>query len=472
MSNYATVSVKLSRNKILELRAFPRFDGKDGNPEKVIYRDTHPEACGLRLRLSPGGAMTYVVHGRVGSRPSQYFTIGDARELSLKRGREIAADFVEQMHKGERPVVKKSVIWNFKNVYQQYTMYKQHKIKEDTLKAYQYLYGKLHPWFLSSDINRIDEEQIEKEHKRITEAGSPEIADRVFTHIVLPVFNYATKARNEHKKPIIEHNPTAVMRYKRLWNVNGGRSKRKKEVIRSEDLAMLMDAIDEIGDMKDTSRVYGGYDYITPFVVSRFFKFLLFTGFRPAEAASIEWSQVSKDFSTITWDDVAAKEKLKNAEEQPFFPLNTEAQHCLRELAEIQQSRSKWVFPSRTPTVHIKANPTDYIKKLEEITGKRFTCGIYRKTFQTYANSLGIDSNSIKKLVFHTQVHYDVQSGYMNENEGTMRGYSQRVADYILEHAGRIESEELSGKLAAKAAEKGLTEKDIMNMLDALPSRN
>lgn len=492
MTRYAIERKKLSRDLVLKLKRNEAFDGKEGRPESQVIRDTHAEAGGLMLRLSPGGAMTYVVHGRVDKISARYYTIGDARIISLKRAREIAADFCEQMHRGKMPTAKKKVRWTFEAAYSEYIAYKKNKVKPETIKSYDHSYGKLHNWFTCKNIAEIDEERIEEEHKRITAEWSGQIADRTFNHIVLPVFRFAMHLKDEYKKPVITSNPAKIMQVKYLWSVNGGRAKRKKDSIRSSDLPALLDAIENIGDLSEVNEVYGGWDYITPFVVSRFFKFLLFTGFRPAEAAKIEWNQVSRNCDTITWIDEIALKKLKNAESHPYFPLNSEAQKCLLELREIQGGRSTWVFPSRSPSVPIKSNPTDYIKKLsfeiKKLTGKegiedegegnkeerirtRYTCGVYRKAFQTYANSLGIDSNSIKKLVFHTQNFYDVQSGYTSENEETMREYSQRVADYILKSAGRIKEENKEDILNIML-NKGYTKERLIAMFESFPPKD
>ena len=176
----------------------------------------------------------------------------------------------------------------------------------------------------------------------------------------------------------------------------------------------------------------------------------MFTGWRPEEACKLNWRQVSKDFKDVTWDDSEAAANLKGAKKQYRFPLNTEATKVLQSIKSYNFD-SEYVFPANNLTSHVKQNPTQYVDIVQQEVGngKRYTLGIYRKTFQTYAHKVGIDDITIKRLVFHTQKFYDVQSGYIKAHRETLREKSQKIADYILELAKRIDAEKI-GKIEIK----------------------
>jgi len=249
--------------------------------------------------------------------------------------------------------------------------------------------------------------------------------------------------------------------------VNGGRSRRVRTCIDTQNLNSLINAIDEMEYENDhrysVSDLVQGKQSFSAIIASHLFKFLLFTGWRPEETVQIEWSQVSDDCKDITWNDEKAVEKLKYAEEKYRFPLNCYATEVLLNLKKYN-FESKWVFPNKTLSHHFKQNPTAYINLLEKKTAQRYSLGIYRKTFQTYAEHLGFLSSTIKRLVFHTQSHYDIQSGYIALNRETLRNRSQQVADYIMKEAGLMSEETYS--------EKQLSESQTSDIFEAAENFN
>jgi integrase len=461
MNKYSRFSRNLSQDYLIKIAENDVFDGIDNRPPPSIIKDTSSDSRGLILRLSKNGRMTFVVHGRIASKKStaQYFTIGNAREIRLKIARKRAGEFKEWMNSGKNPTDERKAL-TFKitliEIFEDYLKARGTKtseniegLKVETVAEYKNHFNRLSKRLTNKDARRITQEDIINEHNRIAQKHTPFMSDKSLS-FVKSLFNYARGKyiNNITNEEHIKSNPTEILVKDKLWKVNGGQSRRKRECIDTEDLPCLLDAIEEIEHYKD------GIKHIhtvsrSCIVASHFFKFMLFTGWRPEEVVEIEWVQVSVDCREITWDDRQAAIKLKGIEPFYRFPLNEEATKVLLNLKNYGYNE-KWVFPNNSQKPynnkkqgagHFKQNPTQYINLLQKLVAndKRYTAGIYRKTFQTYAEECGLFSSTIKRLVFHTQKHSDVQSGYIASKREWLRKQSQKVADYILIHSGRIE---------------------------------
>ena len=72
------------------------------------------------------------------------------------------------------------------------------------------------------------------------------------------------------------------------------------------------------------------------------------------------------------------------------------------------------------------------VKKVIEDSGVKFLLHDLRRTFATYADSLGIQHNTIKRLMNHK--NNDVTSThYIHQSIETLRDPMQKITEYILE---------------------------------------
>ncbi|WP_316675480.1 integrase arm-type DNA-binding domain-containing protein [uncultured Tolumonas sp.] len=447
---YAGKQHKFSRTWIKELRKYDKFDGVNGNPEQSNIKDTHNASAGLFLRLSSGGRMTFFVRGIINDgdpgRTQSTWTVGNAREMYLDDARNIAQMFKNYLAKGLDPIkarLKDEAKTTIDSILNDYL--NSRKLKPNTAADYRKHIERLDSKLRTKTrVENITQEDIIKEHERITAANTPFMADKSLKMLNI-LFTYAlVKYKKANSQaPLLLTNPVQIMNTDKRWNVNGGRSRRKKECIDTSDIKVLLNALEQLETYTD------GIKHIhttssAAVIASHFFRFLLFTGWRPEEVVKIEWSQVSEDCSDITWNDEDAASKLKNALPYYRFPLNNEAKKVLLSIKNYKFD-SPWIFPANNLESHFKQNPTLYIEALEKLTDKRYTAGIYRKTFQTYAEECKINKDTIKWLVFHTQRTYSVESGYIDKSRESFRKESQMIADYILYHAGRLDRLHTSG---------------------------
>lgn len=442
MTKDAQIERNLSVTYINKLRCHESFDGKMGRPSPCIVKDTNPASMGLRLRLNKGGKMSFFIKGRIKDQVKLYsqstFYIGCARHMDLKTARKIAGEYREQLENGHNPKNCKGggkVFVTLNSLLNEYV--NRRRIKDKTEKSYRYRIGKLSPKITEMRIEQLTYNQLLLEHKRIG-AKIGYIADQAIKLVgILIKFAQNNYFDPITKASIVKNNPVSLFCVNSDWFVNGGKSRRKRECIDTSHLPMLLNAIDALKDYKDGVK----HKHTTSqnaVMASHFFKFLLFTGWRPEEVVKIKWEQVSETLDDVTWDDKKAAASLKNAVEQYRVPLNTYARDVLISLKSLALS-SEYVFPSADLKTHFKQNPTDYVDVLEKLVNNnhRYTAGIYRKAFQTYASNCHVQYWTSKRLVFHTQAGDDVHSGYIASEREVLRADSQTIGDYIMKHSGR-----------------------------------
>jgi hypothetical protein len=414
-----------------------------------IYKDTAHDANGLMLRVSPQLKLTYVVHGRIKAegKAAQFFSIGSG-DMMLSIARRQAAKFKSWMAEGLHPIEAQNrqertfTLQDFLESYLDTRGVKSSAnpkgLQQDTIDEYKKQFARLNKKFQIRNALKITREDVKKEHNDVARRHTDFMSDKTF-QLVGALYRNAIKIFRDDvgDEQIVRSNPVEVLNDTKAWKVNGGQSRRNSACIDTDHMPDVYQAIEDMKDYRD------GIKYIykqTPSVVvaAHFFRFMLFTGWRPEEACKMTWTQVADDFKDVTWDDSEAAANLKGAEEQYRAPLNSEAQATLRSIRAYNFS-SNWVFPNMSATNHFRNNPTIYVDLLQKLsnTGKRYSAGIFRKTFQTYAEHINVHPVTIKRLVFHTQKHYDTQGGYIFANRENLRRQSQRVCDFILLHANK-----------------------------------
>ena len=182
---------------------------------------------------------------------------------------------------------------------------------------------------------------------------------------------------------------------------------RRRTLIKNSDLPAWHKAV--AGLDNDTMR-----DYLI---------FLLFTGLRRQEAATLTWKQVDFDEGCFTIPDTKNK--------QPHtLPLSDYLRALLTKRRA--ESASPYVFPGNGKTGFI-VEPRRAIDAVTTSTGIAFSCHDLRRTFATIAESLDLSGYTVKALLNHKQQLGDVTGGYIILNVDRLREPMQRVTDAILE---------------------------------------
>ncbi|MBA3007769.1 MAG: integrase family protein [Proteobacteria bacterium] len=187
--------------------------------------------------------------------------------------------------------------------------------------------------------------------------------------------------------------------------------------------------------------------------------FLLFTGLRRQEAATLQWKQV--DFQEGCFTIVETKnsdphtlplsgylQALLTDRKEGLKTELTEAKAALADAGKLPlkqqqaafnrvalaESRlaSQYVFPGEGKTGYI-VEPRRAIGEVTAITGIKFSCHDLRRTFATLAESLDLSSYTVKALLNHKQQLGDVTGGYIILNVDRLREPMQKITDAIQE---------------------------------------
>ena len=170
---------------------------------------------------------------------------------------------------------------------------------------------------------------------------------------------------------------------------------------------------------------YAGIEALQHPVYRDYIKFLLFTGMRRTEAASLRWDMV----------DFAAKVIRVPADTKTETPLNLPMSSFVRDLLVARRSLgdSGWVFPGQRGKPI--GEPSDYFKAIAEASGVSVSAHDLRRTYITIAESCDISPLALKGLLNHA-LGGDVTSGYIVMSTERLREPAQRVCDRLLEWIG------------------------------------
>ena len=185
---------------------------------------------------------------------------------------------------------------------------------------------------------------------KFTSISSPSQANYSF-RLVRLLFNYAQSIRDEEGNPIVSRNPVKVLSQRRLWHDE----KPRREVVALQGLEPWWKAVQaldagevERGDdgrfAEGTAAVNSNGETVRDFLV-----FLLLTGLRRNEAATLKWADVDLKAKMFT-----VSIETKNREPHTL-PLSDYLHDMLKrrhaamlKVRESDRTRAEYVFPGDT----------------------------------------------------------------------------------------------------------------------------
>jgi integrase len=191
-------------------------------------------------------------------------------------------------------------------------------------------------------------------------------------------------------------------------------------------------------------------------IMTDYLRFLLFTGLRRQEAATLKWKQVDFNEGCFTIMDTKnkhphtlplsdyletlltdRKEGLKTelAEAKAALlkisTMTLRDQQTARNRVALAESRlaSPYVFPGEGKTGYI-VEPKRAIDAVTAATGISFSCHDLRRTFATLAESIDLSGYTVKALLNHKQDN-DVTGGYIILNVDRLREPMQKITNAL-----------------------------------------
>ena len=396
--------MKLTKKTIDEL---PIPSPKNGKATQTIHRDDTLKGYGLLA--GSGGTKSFFIERRINGRVKR-MNIGRYGTLTPTQARIKAQELLSEIVLGGDPAKRKKnanqkpvTLGNAFNDY----LETRKNLKASTIKTYKNdLNRYLTDWY-PKRLTDISKDMVEARHASIGQTA-PAKANATM-RVLRAIFNHAiAKYEDNEGKPLLTINPVDRLNHNRAWY----RIDRRITLLTPTELAPWYAATMELSN--EVSR-----DYL---------HFLLFTGLRKTEAATLTWDQINFREKTVTI------EETKNGKPHTL-PLTTFLLDLLKLRTEYTED-SQWVFPSPIDGGHLR-EPRGSLQHIEKRMNRKVALHDLRRTFITIAESLDIPSYALKQLLNHHNPN-DVTAGYIVSDVERLREPMQKISDFI---CGKIASE-------------------------------
>jgi integrase len=374
---------------------------KPGGTSDVLYWDTH----GFGLRVTPTGRAVFICQGRIaGTTTDVRLTLGTYSEAFREDAARQQADlYRHQFEKGLDPrkvkAQKRAEQVTLGDVAQQYLS--RDKLKDSTSKWIGFYVDKVFADWKDKPVTEITGPMVVQRHSEITKRGlpgkktpkgAPASANSAMVNL-RSLLNFANRQyRRADGSPLMPFLPTDVMADH--WNKAGDRTDR---YIPFDKVGEVWNALHEARTTARNSDILAGVNFVL---------FLMTTGARRSEVASLRWSDVC-----IDRDDPARSYWFADDRKQgkpTRFPLSTAAVAILD--ACKRADGNDHIFPSRGKGGHI-VDPRGALELVDKVAGRIVGAHGLRKTFSNVSQrELRIEKFRTDLLIGHKPAQEDVTS--------------------------------------------------------------
>lgn len=373
---------------------------------QAFYRDDRLR--GFAVRVTSAGAKTFIVEKRV-NKQVRRMTIGRYGDLTVEQARKEAQKLLGQIATGVDPAAEKrrqrAIKITLGEVLEDY-LTAHSNLKAATVHDYRYVMHEAFADWQNVALSKITKDMVAKRHRERGERSRAR-ADNAM-RVLRALFNFAAgQYEDETGRSFFPENPVKRLSHNRAWYRVG----RRRTVIEVHQLKPWYRAVATLKSERSTSRVETVRDYLL---------FLLFTGLRRGEAASLMWESVDLDGRKFTVRDT------KNREDHTL-PLSDFVYDLLKRRYEARTS--DFVFPGGGTRGYV-VEPRRWMTQVTEQSGVAFTLHDLRRTFATTAERLDLSHYAVKRLINH-KTGGDVTAGYIVSDVERLREPMQRIADFL-----------------------------------------
>jgi integrase len=377
-------------------------------PEKgqVFYRDSSLPGFGLRVTPT---RRTYIVESRVNG-ILRRITLGDQAKMTATVARTKAFKLLSQMAAGKDPTAekakKKIATVTLQEILDHFLSVRI--VRPITRRNYRYVLPRCLGDWMDLPVASITREMVVQRHldlRRPTRQGTTGEAQANHAMTILgTLLNFAAANYEIDGKPIILVNPVKKLSHNRQWY----QERRRQTLIPDHKLADWYHAVDSLRQKK----------------VRDYLLFLLFTGLRRNEAATLRWEDIDFPGRVITIRAEISKNKKEHR-----LPFSDFLEALLKE-RYLQKGSCEYVFPGRSGVTHMVDSDHLYpgIAKQADCP---FTLHDLRRTFLTLAERLGFSYVILKKLANHSGRN-DTTFGYIVVDTERLREPMQKITNELL----------------------------------------
>lgn len=461
---------------------------------QIIVRDA--ELKGFGLRVTAGGAKSFIVEKRVSGRVRR-FTLGRYPGITTEQARKEAQKLLGRIISGVDPHAERqraaAISVTLNDAFRDFVKVRSPNLKKQTLYDYRRIVEVALSDWQNRAVSAITKDMVARRHLELGKTRGEAYANLTM-RVLRSLLNFARVQYEDPitGNPIFAENPVARLTHTRAWY----RVERRQTVIRAHQLGAWLDAVTALktGRLEFKGRpilvqpAQAGraldkipsdlsihrHDSRSPLetnartsvakldAFSRILENTLSTDRREPldqgreilEESPVNTAETVGDFllllmftglrrqeaSRLRWKDVDLIERtLTIPDPKNHEPLRLPLSSFVHELLSKRSSRAMndYVFPG-SGTQGYLVEPRAAIKCVIEVSGVNFTLHDLRRTFITIADSLDIPAYAIKRLVNH-KMRGDVTAGYIVSDVERLRRPMQQITDFIL-HTHRRDS--------------------------------
>ncbi|MDF1613662.1 tyrosine-type recombinase/integrase [Desulfurivibrio dismutans] len=331
---------------------------------------------GFGLRMTPGGK-TYIIQGRVNGR-TRRVSLGRHGVITTDEARRKAKQALAALGEGKDPTAEKqkarALSVTLAEVAEAYISDRRDLKQASVDNIRRHIKTTFKAW-ANKPAAAITRDKVATRFRQKT-AESPAQANQSF-RVLRALLNYARATYRPDDAPLLPENPCTILSDAKLWNNIKPRS-RTIQLERLGDTWNQLQALREAPEQTTISRT-------TADIVA----FLLLTGTRWSEAATLTWELVDLEEGFFRLLDPKNRNPVT-------LPLSGPALAIL----EARPRTSEYVFPSRTQSGHLK-DPRGVFSKLETAAGGHVSPHDLRRCFRAIAGAAAVEYWKTKLLMNH-----------------------------------------------------------------------
>ncbi len=371
---------------------------------------------GFGLRITPSGARSYIVQGRVAGK-TRRVTLGAHGRITCDEARRKAKAALVALDDGIDPQVEKkravSLAVTLRDVAAVYCRERRTskggELTQNTkLDIERHMRRSFSDW-ADKPISNITRDLCSARFSEMTERG-PAQANQAF-RILRALINYAMEAYRPGGVPILLENPVKVISGKKMWNPNVAKSSR----IPMERIGAVWNMVQE----RRTSPAVLAIGQTGADVAI----FLMLTGCRWSEAAQLTWDRVNLDGGFWNLPDPKNHNPVT-------LPLSAPVRNMLENRPRVEGN--PFVFPARSKTGFI-TDARFTFAEISEVAGMRLTPHDLRRTFAAIAGKCGIELWKTKLLMNHISSDVTITNYTETSDMRYLSGEAEQIAAWVVQ---------------------------------------
>ncbi len=375
-----------------------------------IYRDSELIGFAVRVRATK---QTYIVDKKLNNKVIRK-VIGNVGALTPEQARKQAQILLGEIAKGidinAEAKKEKAKSITLKEAYDDYKQTK--KLRGTTITGYDCAMNKAFNDWQNKELININRDMIEKRFKNLSKSAPT--GTNLYFRCLRAVFNFAMEKYCIDGEPIIPSNPCNRISALKIWNKVTPRSR----YVKPSQIKMFFHGLTI--DKTDSEHLA---------IVKKQCMFILFTGARDQEAASLKRSNIDFEERTITF------ENTKNHRTH-ILPFGDWFGEFLADLCKNKKS-NEYLFPANNRFGHLKDH-RKAVKQISQDCGVEFSLHDLRRTFASIVESdIGLTVSEYLQNRLLNHVQNDVHGKhYVQFDIERLRPIMQALEDYILIQAG------------------------------------